>query len=400
MRANLDVLPGSPYPLGATLSPVGTNFALFSAVATTVTLCLFGEDGTETKLPLTEVDSFIWHGMVPGVAAGQRYGYRVDGPWTLTGEPRCNPAKLLIDPYALAVEGTVDWGHGAADEPLFDRRFADNSPSSLDSAPLMPRSVVVDRAFDWGPDRFERPALADTVVYECHVKGATGTHPAVPAGLRGTYAGLAHPAFTDHLRAIKATTIELMPVHQFVTEQNLAAAGSSDYWGYNTIGFFAPHNAYSSSGDRGGQVTEFKQLVRSLHRAGIEVVLDVVFNHTAEGGRLGPTFCFRGLDNGSYYPIGPGGAVADETGVGNTTNVWDPAMLRLILDSLRYWVTDMHVDGFRFDLATALSETDSGHSVSVFLDLVAQDPVLATVKLIAEPWNVGPQGSHYGRGIL
>jgi isoamylase len=391
--------PGQPFPLGATTSVGGTNFAIFSAAANQVTLCLFDDAQTETRLPLTEVDSFVWHGFVPGVVHGQRYGYRVDGPWDLNSSTRCDPAKLLLDPYGLAVEGEVEWGQGPDhDEPLYDRRFADNSRSDLDSSSLMPRSIVVDRQFDWHDQGFSPQPLADTVIYECHVKGATKLHPDVPAGLQGTYAGLAHPAFVQHLRAVGSTAVELMPVHQYVSEDFLVAAGRSNYWGYNSIGFFAPHNAYSSAGQRGEQVAEFKGMVQGLHEAGLEVILDVVFNHTAEGGQGGPSFCFRGIDNGSYYLLEAGGVDANPAGVGNTVNIWDSAMLQLILDSLRYWVTDMHVDGFRFDLATVLSATDSGHGVSVFLDLVAQDPVLATVKLIAEPWNPGPDDPRYGLG--
>jgi isoamylase len=393
------IWPGEAFPLGATTGAGGTNFAVFSAVATQVTLCLFDDQQSETRIPLSEVDSFVWHGFVPGVGHGQRYGYRVDGPWDLSAPARCDPAKLLLDPYGLAVEGSVDWGRGPAhDEPLYDRRFADNSRSDLDSSPLMPRSIVVGRQFDWQDGGFSPRPLAATVIYECHVRGATMLHPDVPASLRGTYAGLAHPRFVQHLRSLGVTAVELMPVHQYVSEDFLVAAGRSNYWGYNSIGFFAPHNAYSSAGQRGEQVAEFKGMVQAFHQAGLEVILDVVFNHTAEGGQDGPSFCFRGLDNGSYYMIEAGGAVLDAAGVGNSMNIWDPAMLRLILDSLRYWVTDMHIDGFRFDLATVLSATDSGHSVSVFLDLVAQDPVLATVKLIAEPWNPGPEDPQYGLG--
>ncbi len=391
--------PGTAVPLGASCAADGTNFAVFSAAASAMTLCLFDDDGTEHRVPLTEVDSFIWHAFLPGVGQGHRYGYRADGPWSLTGGDRCSPAKLLLDPYGLAVEGDVRWGRGEADEPLFDRRWSDGSRSTLDSAALMPRSVVVDRnAYQWQEQgRPDRPP-AETVVYECHVKGMTARHPAVPEAQRGTYAGLTHPAVIAHLRGLGVTAVELMPVHQFVSEQELVRQGRSDYWGYNTIGFFAPHNAYCSTGQRGQQVAEFKQMVQTFHDNDLEVLLDVVYNHTAEGGSQGPTFCFRGLDHRSYYLLKDDGETVNTTGTGNTLNIWDPAALRLVLDSLRSWVTDMHVDGFRFDLASILSATDGSRSVSVFLDLVAQDPVLANVKLIAEPWYAGPDGSGYSLG--
>jgi glycogen operon protein len=394
------VWPGSPYPLGATWDGNGTNFALFSRVAERVELCLFGGDGpahdaAETRVELTEADGFTWHGYLPGVGPGQRYGYRVHGPWEPASGHRCNPAKLLLDPYAKAVEGDVRWG-----EPVFGHRADDQSaPSQSDSAPFMPRSVVVSTEFDWGDDRPPRTPSHDTVIYEAHVRGLTLRHPQIPAGLRGSYAALGHPAVIEHLLGLGITAVELLPVHQSVPESALAGRGLTNYWGYNSIGFLAPHNRYSSAGQRGEQVREFKAMVRALHAAGLEVILDVVYNHTAEAGQAGPTLCFRGIDNAAYYRLRGDDLrqYADDTGCGNSLNVRHPRPLQLIMDSLRYWVTDMHVDGFRFDLAPALTrELGDADRCAAFLRMVQQDPVVSQVKLIAEPWDIGPGGYQQG----
>ncbi|HEY3958461.1 MAG TPA: glycogen debranching protein GlgX [Streptosporangiaceae bacterium] len=391
---------GSPYPLGATWDGTGTNFALYSRVAERVDLCLFGEAGDagpapETPVTLTETDGFVWHGYLPGVGPGQRYGYRVHGPYEPASGHRCNPAKLLLDPYGKAVAGEVSW-----DPAVFGHRQADPSrPSLADSAPFVPRSVVADTGFDWRGDRPPGTAPQDTVLYEAHVRGLTLRHPDIPAGLRGSYAALGHPAIVGHLLRLGVTAVELLPVHQHVTEHALAGRGLTNYWGYNSIGFFAPHNRYSSSGQRGGQVAEFKSMVRALHEAGIEVLLDVVYNHTAEGDESGPTLSFRGVDNAAYYRLQPGdlSLYGDDTGCGNTLNVRHPRSLQMIMDSLRYWVTDMHVDGFRFDLAPALArELGPVDPCAAFYRMAMQDPVLAGVKLIAEPWDAGPGGYQLG----
>ena len=393
-------LPGSPFVLGATpgqhLGVVGTNFALASSVATGVTLCLFDAAGTETQIPLTDNDADTWYGFVPGIGPGQAYGYRVDGPWDPAAGLRCNPAKLLLDPYAKAVAGAVTFGPEVLGQDATDP----NAPSSLDSAPHVPRSLVVDPAFTWqdGDRRWRR--YADTVIYEVHVKGLTMRHPGIPAQLRGTYAGLGHEAAIGYLKDLGVTTVELLPVHQNVPEAFLVAEGLTNYWGYNTIGFFAPHNGYSAevrAGRPGGQVAEFKAMVDALHRAGLEVILDVVFNHTAEAGPDGPTLCFRGLDNLAYYRADPGhpGLYYDTTGCGNSLNAGDPITLQLMLDSLRYWITEMHADGFRFDLAPTLARQDGAFDkVSAFLDMCSQDPVVRQAKLVAEPWDVGQMDSY------
>jgi glycogen operon protein len=390
-----EVWPGTPYPLGATWDGTGTNFALFSEVARRVELCLFDEDGTETRHALPEVDGFVWHGYLPGVGPGQRYGYRVHGPYDPAQGDRCNPAKLLLDPYGKSVDGDVRWH-----ESLYSYRFA--APAELnteDSAPYMPKNVVINPFFDWGDDRPPRTPYHETVIYEAHVKGLTRLHPAIPEGQRGTYAGLAHPAMIDHLIELGVTAIELMPVHQFVSEHGLVARGLTNYWGYNTIGFLAPHNTYSSAGQLGEQVLEFKAMVRALHEAGIEVILDVVYNHTAEGDHLGPTLSFRGIDNAAYYRLRDTDKRynLDYTGCGNSLNARHPHALQLMMDSLRYWVTEMHVDGFRFDLASALArEFHDVDRLSAFFDLVQQDPIVSQVKLIAEPWDVGEGGYQVG----
>ncbi len=388
--------PGREFPLGAAPADGGTNFAVASGVADGVLLCLFDEAGGETRIPLVDYDAGVWHGFVPGVGPGQRYGYRTTGPYDPGRGIRCNPAKLLLDPYARATTGPVRFGP----EVLGYVEGDPDRPSQLDSAGSVPRSLVVDPAFDWSDRRRPRHRYADTVVYEVHVKGFTMTHPGIPAELRGTYAGLGHDAALGHLTNLGVTAIELLPVHQNVPESFLPARGLTNYWGYNTVGFFAPHDGYSAAvraGRPGGQVTEFKAMVDALHGAGLEVILDVVFNHTAEANHLGPTLCFRGLDNPAYYHLVPGDQrfYVDTTGCGNTVNAGDPTALRLILDSLRYWLIEMRVDGFRFDLAPSLAREESGFDrVSAFFDLVAQDPVVCTAKLFAEPWDVGQTDSY------
>jgi isoamylase len=391
------VLPGSPTPLGAHWDGTGTNFALWSAGAQAVDLCLFDPDGTEHRHRLEETTHQVWHGRLPGLGPGQRYGYRVHGPYEPGAGLRYNSAKLLLDPYTRAVDGDLrlhpalfGYAGDSVDSPM---------PDPHDSAPYVPRGVVVHNSFPWDGDRPPRTSWSDTVIYEVHVKGATAAHPAVPVPLRGTYAGLAHPAFVAHLRALGVTAVELLPVHHFVSEPHLLRRGLTNYWGYNTLGYFAPHAGYSSSGSGGGQVTEFKTMVKELHAAGIEVILDVVYNHTAEGDHSGPTLSFRGVDNPGYYRLDGGNRArySDYTGCGNTLDVRRPAVLALLMDSLRYWVTEMHVDGFRFDLASALAR--SMHDVdrlSAFFDVVHQDPVVSNVKLIAEPWDVGPGGYQVG----
>ena len=392
-----DALPGQSSPLGATPRDGGTNFAVSSTVAEGVQVCLFDSAGAETRFDLRDYDAGVWHGFVPGVGPGQAYGYRVHGPYNAAQGLRCNPAKLLIDPYARATHGEVRFG-----PEVFDYDWNDHdAPSSLDSAGRIPLSLVTDGAFDWGSDVRLQRDYADTVIYELHVRGFTMRHPAVPAELRGTYAGLGHEAVIEHLTWLGVTAVELMPVHQYVPDDFLLQRGLTNYWGYNTIGYFAPHGAYSAAvraGDgAGGQVTEFKAMVRALHQAGLEVILDVVFNHTAEGGEGGPSLCFRGLDNTAYYRLDPGhpDQYYDTTGTGNSLDAGSPVALRLIMDSLRYWLTEMHVDGFRFDLAATLARQDGGFSrLSAFFDLVAQDPVVSQAKLIAEPWDVGQMDSY------
>jgi glycogen operon protein len=391
----LHIWPGAAYPLGATWDGWGTNFALFSEAAQQVELCLFDEAGTETREDLTEVDGFVWHGYLPSISPGQRYGYRVHGRYDPRNGDRCSPSKLLLDPYGKAVEGDVTW-----DEALFDYRWAEpRSPNTADSAPFMPKNVVINPFFDWGNDRPPRIPYHETVIYEAHVRGLTLRHPEIPLHQRGTYAGLAHPAILEHLQRLGVTAVELMPVHQFVPEQAMIARGLTNYWGYNTIGFLAPHNRYCSAGQSGEQVSEFKAMVKALHSAGIEVILDVVYNHTAEGDHRGPTLSLRGIDNAAYYRLDDHERwrYIDYTGCGNSLNVRHPHSLQLIMDSLRYWILDMHVDGFRFDLASALArEFYDVDRLSTFFDLVQQDPVVSQVKLIAEPWDVGIGGYQVG----
>ncbi|WP_104160442.1 glycogen debranching protein GlgX [Arthrobacter sp. ZGTC212] len=391
----MEVWPGDAYPLGATYDGNGTNFALYSEVAESVTLCLFDDDGVETCVRLTEVDAYVWHCYLPQVMPGQKYGYRVDGPNDPAQGNRCNPNKLLLDPYAKAVSGEIDW-----DQSLFGYNFGDeNSRNDEDSAPHMMMGVVINPFFNWDGDRKPKIPYHQSVIYEAHVKGLTERHPEVPEEQRGTYAGVAHPAVIAHLQKLGVTAIELMPVHQFVNDSTLQEKGLSNYWGYNTIGFFAPQNTYSATGDDGQQVQEFKGMVRALHLAGIEVILDVVYNHTAEGNHMGPTLSFRGIDNQAYYRLVDDDKryYMDYTGTGNSLNVGNPHSLQLLMDSLRYWVTEMHVDGFRFDLASTLArEFYDVDKLSTFFELVQQDPVVSQVKLIAEPWDIGPGGYQVG----
>ena len=389
------IWPGHAYPLGATFDGSGTNFALFSEVADRVELCLLDANRTETRVDLPESDGFVWHGYLPDVQPGQRYGFRVHGPYDPANGHRCNPAKLLLDPYAKAIDGQID-GHSS----LFSYDFANpKKQNTEDSAAHTMVSVVVNPFFDWGHDRPPNRGYAESVIYEAHVKGLTQLHPGVPEDLRGTYAALGHPAVIDHLTGLGVTAIELMPVHQFVNDPHLQTKGLSNYWGYNTIGFFAPHNGYSRATNPGQQVQEFKQAVKSLHEAGIEVILDVVYNHTAEGNHLGPTLCFRGIDNAAYYRLvdDDPSHYFDTTGTGNSLLMRHPHVLQLLMDSLRYWVTEMHVDGFRFDLAATLArQFHEVDRLSAFFDLVQQDPVVSQVKLIAEPWDVGEGGYQVG----
>ncbi len=391
----MEVWPGAPYPLGATYDGAGTNFAVFSDVAERVELCLVEDDGTESQIEMCEQDAQVWHVYLPRVSPGQLYGYRVHGPYDPDKGQRCDPSKLLIDPYAKALDGAIDWAPAC-----FSYDFDDpKKRNTEDSAAHTMKSVVVNPFFDWQEDRSPHRPYHESVIYEAHVKGMTQLHPEIPEEIRGSYAAIGHPVMISHLTRLGVTAIELMPVHQFVHDSGLVESGLSNYWGYNTIGFFAPHNAYSSSGQRGEQVLEFKAMVRELHKAGIEVILDVVYNHTAEGSHLGPTLCFRGIDNTAYYRLvdDEPSFYYDTTGTGNTLLMRSPAVLQMIMDSLRYWVIEMHVDGFRFDLAASLArQFHEVDRLSVFFDLVHQDPVISQVKLIAEPWDLGPGGYQVG----
>ena len=394
----VEVWPGRPYPRGAEFDGQGTNFCLFSAVAEAVELCLFDMSGIETRITLPERTGDTWHGYLPGVGPGQRYGYRVHGPYAPDRGLRCNPAKLLLDPYARAVLGAVRWDASVYGYRLGDPA-ADLSRSDEDSAAAMPRAVIVNGSFDWGSDRHPGTPLDETIIYELHVKGFTMQWSGLPASVRGTYAALGRPEVIDYLKGLGVTAVELLPVHQFVHDSALQARGLRNYWGYDTIGYFAPHNEYSLAGQTGEQVAEFKQMVKNLHQAGLEVLLDVVYNHTAEGSELGPTLAFRGIDNQAYYHLQPGSPryYEDFTGVGNSFNVGNPYVLQLVMDSLRYWVEEMHVDGFRFDLATVLARAvEQVDRLSAFFDLVMQDPVVSRVKMIAEPWDVGAGGYQVG----
>ncbi len=397
----MQIWPGAAYPLGATFDGSGTNFAIFSEAADRIELCLFdngdtpGAAPTETRIELTEVDAYVWHCYLPHVQPGQRYGFRAHGDYAPDRGVRCNPNKLLLDPYAKATWGAIDWN-----QSLFGYDFGDeDSRNDEDSAAHMVLGVVINPFFDWEGDRRLAIPYNESIIYEAHVKGLTQLHPDVPEDLRGTYAGLAHPAITDHLRQLGITAIELMPVHEFVQDSTLLDQGLRNYWGYNTLSFFAPHADYAASGERGQQVQEFKSMVKAMHAVGIEVILDVVYNHTAEGNHLGPTLSFKGIDNAAYYRLMEDDQryYMDYTGTGNSLNVRHPHSLQLIMDSLRYWVTEMHVDGFRFDLASALArEFYDVDRLSTFFELVQQDPVVSQVKLIAEPWDVGPGGYQVG----
>ncbi len=392
----LEVWPGEPYPLGATYDGFGTNFAIHSEVADEVVLCLFDETGRETRVPLPEVTAYTWHAYLPRVGPGQRYGYRVHGPFSASSGNLCNPNKLLLDPYAKAVCGEVTYHHSVFD---YDPKTGEPRLCEEDSAPYVPRSVVTDPFFDWKDERRPNIAWHDTIIYEMHTRGFSRLREEIPEELRGTYAGLAHPASIDYLKRLGITAVELLPVHEFVSEPFLATRGRQNYWGYNTLAYFAPHAAYCSRGERGEQVREFKYMVRELHAAGLEVILDVVYNHTAEGGRGGPTLSLRGLDNARYYRLSPQDPrnYVDYTGCGNTMNMRDPYVLQLLMDSLRYWAVEMRVDGFRFDLASALArELHAVDRLSAFFDLIQQDPVLQRVKLIAEPWDLGEGGYQVG----
>ena len=387
--------PGSPYPLGATYDGNGTNFALFSEQAERVELCLFDADGTESRVDLLDVDAFVWHAYLPNVQPGQRYGYRVHGPYDPANGMRFNPNKLLLDPYAKAVDGHIEWG-----QEVFSYDFGyPDSRNDDDSATQMMKGVVINPFYDWSGDRQPKTPYAETLIYEAHVKGLTALNELIPEEQRGTYSGIAHPAVIEHLKKLGVTALELMPVHQFVNDSTLQEKGLSNYWGYNTISFFAPQNTYAASGAQGQQVQEFKGMVKALHDEGIEVILDVVYNHTAEGSHLGPTLSMRGIDNSAYYRLEADDQryYTDYTGTGNSLNAGNPHALQLIMDSLRYWVLEMHVDGFRFDLASALArEFYDVDRLSTFFELVQQDPVVSQVKLIAEPWDVGPGGYQVG----
>ena len=394
----MQIRPGSMYPLGASYDGAGVNFALYSQVAQKVELCLFDEHDVETRIEMTERNSYVWHNYIPGLHPGQRYGYRVYGPYDPVHGLRCNPNKLLLDPYAKAIEGNID-----GDESLFSYWFKspdDNSAmNDLDSAAHTMKSAVINPYFDWGNDQHPYISYHDSVIYEAHVRGMTNLNMDVPPDIRGTYAGLAYPSVIEYLKKLGITAIELMPIHQFVNDSFLQEKGLSNYWGYNTIGFFAPHNAYSSSGERGEQVNEFKSMVKAYHRAGMEVFLDVVYNHTAEGNHMGPTLSFKGIDNASYYRLVEGDQqhYFDTTGTGNSLLMRSPHALQLITDSLRYWVTEMHVDGFRFDLAATLArQFQEVDKLSAFFDIVEQDPIISRVKLIAEPWDLGSGGYQVG----
>jgi glycogen operon protein len=390
-------LSGNPYPLGATYDGAGVNFSVFSSVADRVELCLFDENGRETRHNLAEMTALCWHGYLPGLRPGQKYGYRIHGPWAPAAGVRCNASKLLLDPYAKCIDGQVEWN-----EAVFSHHFMgpQDFRNDIDSAPYVPRSVVIDPAFDWEGDQPLRTPWELTVIYEGHVKGLTIRHPDVPPDLRGTYLGIAHPSLINHFTTLGVTAIELMPVQQFVHDMHLIERGLNNYWGYSTIGFFAPHNLYCTNRhELGRQVRDFKLMVKALHKAGLEIILDVVYGHTAEGNHLGPVLSFKGLDNTAYYRLEEENPFyyRDYTGTGNSLNMRNPHVLQLMMDSLRYWVTEMHVDGFRFDLASTLARgVHDVDRLSAFFDVIQQDPVVSQVKLIAEPWDVSHNGYQLG----
>ena len=398
---DIKVLPGSRSPLGATWDGEGVNFALFSENATDVEVCLYdpADHNVETaRVRLRDTTAHVWHGYIPGLKPGQPYAFRVEGPYEPAQGLRFNPHKLVLDPYTRAVAGKVDWAPEVFGYPLGDPA-EDMARDERDSSAQMPRGIVVDPAFDWKGDRRPRTPWHRTVIYEAHVKGLTALHPDVPEELRGTYAGVAHPAVVEHLKSIGVTALELLPIHDFVDDGYLIDKGLTNYWGYSTLNFFSPDARYSGSGDRGGQVNEFKEMVRALHAAGIELILDVVYNHTAEGNHLGPTLSFKGIDNPTYYRLMKDDPrfYMDYTGTGNSLNARHPQVIKLINDSLRYWVQEMHVDGFRFDLASTLArEEHAVDRLSSFFDVIHQDPVLSEVKLIAEPWDIGEGGYQVG----
>lgn len=398
VTSDRQIWPGQSYPLGSKYDGAGTNFAIFSDVAEKVELCLIDAECNEERILLDEVDAHIWHCYLPGIKPGQRYGFRVHGPYNPAEGKRCDPSKLLVDPYARAFDGEFD-GHPSLFS--YDINDPDNPErrNTEDSLEHTMKSVVVNPFFDWGSDRSPNTPYNETVIYEAHVKGMTMRHPDVPESLRGTYAGLAHPSIIEHLKDLGITAIELMPVHQFLQDDRLRDLGLRNYWGYNTFGFFAPQQDYAAAQEPGGAVSEFKGMVRAFHEAGIEVILDVVYNHTAEGNHMGPTIAFRGIDNEAYYRLVDGDKAhyMDYTGTGNSLNVRDPHPLQMIMDSLRYWVSEMHVDGFRFDLASTLArELHDVDKLATFFDLVQQDPIVSQVKLIAEPWDVGEGGYQVG----
>ena len=391
----MKIWPGTPYPLGATYDGVGTNFSLFSEVAERVELCLFDEAGRETRLDLPEVTGYCWHGYLPGVEPGQRYGFRVHGPWAPEQGHRCNAAKLLLDPYAKGIDGDIIW-----DEAVFPYLFEEHEArNDKDSAPFMPRSIVHQPFFDWSGDRHLQRPWHETVIYELHVKGFTAQHPDIPPELRGTYAGLAHSASIEYLKQLGVTAVELLPVHYFMQDKHLLDQGLRNYWGYNSIAYFAPHSAYAADKRPGAASAEFKQMVKALHQAGIEVILDVVYNHTAEGNDLGPVLSLKGIDNAYYYQLMEDQRYyRDYSGTGNCLNMRQPHVLQLVMDSLRYWALEMHVDGFRFDLASALArELHEVQMLSAFFNVIQQDPVTNQIKLIAEPWDLGEGGYQVGK---
>jgi len=399
---DIKVFPGSPFPLGATIDESGINFALFAENATRVELCLFKnvDDVDEyIKIKIEEVTHHVWHVCVPGLKAGQLYGYRVYGPYEPENGHRFNPSKLLVDPYAKAIAGDLNW-----DDAVFGYNVADKESdltfNDTNSAPYMPKSIAIDQHFNWEGDKQPKIPYHDTIIYEAHVKGFTQRNPDIPEEIRGTYAAIAHPATINYLKELGITAIELMPVHHFIADRHLLEKGLTNYWGYNTLNFFAPDSRYSSSGYMGEQILEFKNMVKELHKAEIEVFLDVVYNHTAEGNHLGPTLSFKGIDNASYYRLTNEDAryYQDYTGTGNTLNVRLPFVLGLIMDSLRYWITEMHIDGFRFDLASTLARTHHDTDVlSSFFTIIHQDPIISQVKLIAEPWDIGEEGYLVGK---